>query len=457
MHRSRTYSLAVVGCALAGLWLASCADESDPAPPVPATATVPPDPFLAEVDEPVDPPAPVESDPGGLRESGEPGEAAPEPAGASTERRADTIAPRGRAGRRRDREGARPSGRQAAGVTLRGESWHEFGTVPQGTVLRHTFVLDSDGEGPLTFQTAKTTCECATKAHVVVAGPDGQRTELETGDTIPAGTSFQLEVESGTSAARGPFHSNVVLYTSAPDPVHVELRATVQPVLEIDPPRLELGRLTTAESAAGTATVRSTGGQRYRLELARGTVEHFEGQLTPVDPDADGRATEWRVDVRLQPNPLLGERAYRLWLVSDLATGSSTGTPLIDFQAVELVSTVTVTEAFRARPEFLTFGRVAPGETASATVELECLGELGLPADTAIRLEEVPGTAPVPEESVAFELVRAEGGRRARLEARLLGLPAGSSGSYGALVVLAPGVEGLPVLRLRLYVSCAGD
>lgn len=444
MHLSRTYTRAVDAAAIAALLLASCADEAVPATSVAETRAETPDPSAAQVQEGV---------PGAEGEAAE-----PDPTGAEAEpaeRRNETIAPRGRAGRRRDGGGGRASGRQAASVTLRGETWHDFGTVPQGAVLRHDFVLDSDGDGPVTFQTAKTTCECATHARVVVEGPDGQRTELETGDTIAAGTSFVLEVESGTSTARGPFHSNVVLYTSAPDPVHVELRATVTPVLELDPARLALGRITTAESAGGTASVRSTGGQRFRLELARGTVEHFEGRLTPVDPDAEGRATEWRVDARLSPSALLGERAYRLWMVSDLATGSSTGTPLIDYHSVELVAMVTVTEAFRAQPEFVTFGRVAPGEAASATVELECLGAVGLPADTAIRLEPVPGAALVPESSVAFELVREDGGRRARLVARLLGLPDGSSGSYGALVVLAPGVEGLPELRLRLYVSCA--
>jgi hypothetical protein len=144
-----------------------------------------------------------------------------------------------------------------------------------------------------------------------------------------------------------------------------------------------------------------------------------------------------------------------LHLVSDLATGSTTGTALIDFHSLELVATVEVTEAFRAEPQFVTFGRVAPGEAATATVELECLAAVGLPEDTQIRLEAVPGQPFAPAECFAFDLQREEGGHRARLEARLLGLPEGSAGSYGAVLVIDPGIAELPGLKLRLYVSCA--
>jgi hypothetical protein len=246
----------------------------------------------------------------------------------------------------------------------------------------------------------------------------------------------------------------VVLYSSAPEPVHVELRAFVTPVLEVEPPTISLGRITTADSAGGTAVVRSTDGRAFRLELARTTVEHFTPELVPLEPDGQGRAGRWRVDVRLEPSATLGPRTYRVNLVSDLETGNRTGTPLIDFHAVELVVGVEVTQVFRAEPEFLTFGRVAPGQTAEVAARVEYLGGDAFPA-ADLRLDPVPGQAQAPGSALAYELRPREGEPAADLEVRLLGLPEGSSGSYGAILVIVPREPGLPELRLRVYLSCA--
>jgi len=148
------------------------------------------------------------------------------------------------------------------------ESVHEFGSVDQGTIVRHTFQFLNAGGDPLEIGRVVTPCGC-TAAVVPQA-------------IIPPGEEGSVEVTFDTTGFRGRKAKSVLLPTN--DPLQsmypFVLAGDVVARVVVDPPVLYLGRIHPATGATGEVRVISTTGDALRLaelvvdnSVIRATVE----------------------------------------------------------------------------------------------------------------------------------------------------------------------------------------
>jgi hypothetical protein len=133
------------------------------------------------------------------------------------------------------------------------EPVHEFGTVDQGTVIRHAFRFLNAGGGPLEIGRVDTPCGCT--AAIVPQ------------TVIPPGEEGSVEVAFDTTGFRGRKAKSVFLSTN--DPVQSThafvLAGDVVARVVVDPPVLYLGRIHPATSISGEIRVISTTGDPLRI------------------------------------------------------------------------------------------------------------------------------------------------------------------------------------------------
>jgi hypothetical protein len=133
------------------------------------------------------------------------------------------------------------------------EPVHEFGTVDQGTVIRHAFRFLNAGGDPLEIERVDTPCGCTAA--------------LVPQTVIPPGEEGSVEVTFDTTGFRGRKAKSVFLSTN--DPVQSThafvLAGDVVARVVVDPPVLYLGRIPPATSVSGEIRVISTNGDPLRL------------------------------------------------------------------------------------------------------------------------------------------------------------------------------------------------
>jgi hypothetical protein len=150
------------------------------------------------------------------------------------------------------------------------EPVHEFGSVDQGTVVRHTFRFLNAGAHPLEIDRVVTPCGCT--AAVVPQ------------TSIPPGEEGSVEVAFDTTGFRGRKAKSIFLHTNdrLQDVYPFVLAGEVIARVVVDPPVLYLGRIHPATGATAEIRVVSTTGDPLRLANLvvenpgiRATIEAF--------------------------------------------------------------------------------------------------------------------------------------------------------------------------------------
>ncbi len=188
------------------------------------------------------------------------------------------------------------------------EPVHEFGTVDQGTVVRHAFRFLNAGGDPLEIDRVVTPCGCT--AAVVPQ------------TVVPPGEEGSVEVTFDTTGFRGRKAKSIFLSTN--DPVQrlhaFVLAGDVVARVVVDPPVLYLGRIPSATGTTGEIRVLSTTGDPLRL-----------AELIIENPGI--RAT-------IEPLPEAGEAGRRIVVAigGHLPRGPFSGTLRIPVEAPQHVS-----------------------------------------------------------------------------------------------------------------------
>ncbi|MCB0323316.1 MAG: DUF1573 domain-containing protein [Bdellovibrionales bacterium] len=129
------------------------------------------------------------------------------------------------------------------------EPTFNFGTVPEGAVIEHQFAIVNRGSAPLKIRKIHPACGCT----AVV---------LDT-DTLPPGEQTFVKTSFNTTGFRGYKVKTVRLYSNDPQQTSavLTLQGTVQPDVEVDPPRIHFGNVqrgsTPSISAAALTAVDS--------------------------------------------------------------------------------------------------------------------------------------------------------------------------------------------------------
>lgn len=262
----------------------------------------------------------------------------------------------------------------------------DFGEVLAGDKGQHVFSLISDGEEPLVIAKIKPSCGC-TLARTTLVNADGTTKVYTIGDEIPVGTRFEIETQLKTDGRSGPLNTNVQITGNTPEPVtNLRLKAKVKPILEVKPkPNLNFGQMVTNERREDSLTISSEVLEPFTLMVdEKFVVDPLEVSLEPINPNAEGKSTEWKVNVALGPKVLEGFRNYPLRFTTDIPVPKGKTAKnyeprvYVQAQVMGLVS---------AKPAFVSFGVVRPGQQVTRKVTIECMDDFQLSEDMEVVLE----------------------------------------------------------------------
>ena len=340
----------------------------------------------------------------------------------------------------------------------------DHGVIRLGEARDHVFRLSSNGEDPLVIRGIKPSCGC-TKAEIALLTDSG-KVPYELGEEIPVGQEFELLTRISTVDKRpGDFAATVSVYTNDPrGPVSMQIKAQVEPVLVVEPEeQVHFRGMTSADVRESTITVRAQRGERFLLEPRKSDVKGpLSVELTPTDPDDDGRSSRWEVKVTLGPNAPIGMRNYPLVLVSDIPIEgfekSTANAGQGDEEPVDTYTTLVAVQArvtglVNAEPGFVSFGMVRPGQVVERVVRVECFDEFELSTEMPTVVEGLYGQEFPYADQFTWKMEKVEGGA-IDLRLRLEGLPDDSNGSFGGLLKLSVGHPWMDELAIRFSGVC---
>jgi hypothetical protein len=319
----------------------------------------------------------------------------------------------------------------------------DFGRVFEGRILEHEWELRV--RSPLAVSAAKTDCGC-TLAQLERARPDGRAT-YELGTPLAAGERLFVRARYDTRGRLGQAPRAVTLSLSGGQALALTLVARVEPWLIVDPEELPFQRVLEGQGAECAFEVRSATGASFALRSTGLALPSWVAlELTPADPDPDGRARLWRAHARLGPEAPRGTYHYPLEVASDEPVPAASSPVGERFFSTAPGWRLQVVGPVALSSPNLEFGLVHANETVAQSVRLESFDPGFMPDAATARLEPIRPGEPFPLGKTARVHTR-PAGRACDIELVLAGLDEEVAGTFLAKLVVETGHPALPRLE----------
>lgn len=340
-----------------------------------------------------------------------------------------------------------------------GSDTKNFGKCMQGDVLTHTFSLQSSGEEDLVIKQAKPTCGC-TVAQVATQAADGTMAPYNYGTPIPAGRKIEITATLHTQNKRGHAASRINIFSNDPrGQTQLGLEADVDPYFVVNPVNLNFNQISQRDTANDKATIAATQGQKVKLTASLENVpQGMKIEVTPVDPDPDGKSAHWELACHLGPGLVEGNLSYTVALKSDIPIPGGEKLPngADPTYEVSVPIMARVNGMISYSPAFISLGLIRPGQVVARTLRVTSHDpefKMGEPKiliqgrdtpewDLASHFSTV--IRPVPNENAID------------VELRLDGMPETLNGSFSGQLVIQVGHPEKPELKLPITGVCRG-
>lgn len=358
-----------------------------------------------------------------------------------------------------------------------------FGQVTQGELLEHTFVMTAGGSSDLVIRQAKPTCGC-TVSDVLVEQEGGEFAIYGMGDPIKPGKKIKISAAMDTKNKSNKAEVRINVYTNDQVGLYqLGLSAQVEPFMTVQPSYLQLGDLSEDTVREEKMMVRTSRGQKVKLDidesLPRPKPPGMDFILSPVDPDEEGRSSQWQVLVKVGPGLKEGQVGYAMRLISDVEVAggkdgdghaaddghghghddghghdhAKSGKP--QFYQVSANVGGRVLGVLSVSPQYLSMGLVRPGQPVSRSVRIVANDPSIDLSDIKARVQGAAGGA-FPWSGHFTSIVRpVEGQSQAvDVELRLDGLPEGSEGSFKGEMIVETGSKAKPEMKVTFSGVC---
>ena len=337
---------------------------------------------------------------------------------------------------------------------------HDFGSMIEGEIARHTFDMRSAGENPLVISSAKPTCGC-TVSQVKVEGEAGDFVPYVYGQPIPSGKRIQIEAQLDTKNKHNLASSRINIACNDPRQiVTLGLTALVDTYFVSVPPTLEFGEMSTSDTREQTAVISAKRGGKFKLrnEMPQ-TQPGFKVELKPVEPDESGAAERWEVKVTMGPDCREGSQGYPVQLRSDqLVANAAVG---VDGQAPSYGASVLVQARVRGlisfEPQYVSFGLVSPGQQLTRTIKVSTYDDkFVLTQPKSLKLAGQSDALPEFRWAEHFELVAkpSADGKTMDVDVTLKGMPAGTDAAFQGRVMIETGHPSRPTIAVLFSGVC---
>lgn len=334
-----------------------------------------------------------------------------------------------------------------------------FGKCMQGDVLTNKFMLQSSGEEDLVIKQAKPTCGC-TVAQVAAQAADGSMAPYNFGQPIPPGRKIEISATLHTQNKRGHAASRINIFSNDPrGQTQLGLEADVDPFFQVNPANLNFNALSSRDTANDKVAVTTTRGEKVKLSAALDNLpQGMKVEVTPAEPDADGKSNHWDIACHLGPGLVEGNLAYNISLKSDITIPGGEKTPNGAEPTYEVSVPVMarITGMISYTPAFVSLGLIRPGQVVSRVIRLTS-------HDPAFKLGE-PKVVIQGREGGEWDLanrfstiVRPVAGENSiEVELRLDGMPETLNGSFSGTLDIQVGHPEKPEIKLPITGVCRG-
>jgi len=214
---------------------------------------------------------------------------------------------------------------------------HDFGSVIEGTKVKHDFVVHNKGTAPFTIQRIVPSCGCTASSASV--------------ETVPPGGQATIHVTFDTTGFAGTKEKSVQILTSdaAYGQLEVRLKGRIETDVTVEPPFVAFGDV--VGSHGSLASKRVTVSVRAGADVVLGEARTFSQALivTPVTSEPTKRV----FDVALVPGLSPGTLRDRI-VVSTFSGGHE--------KPLNIPIVAAVKSELSLRPENLSFGIISGEE-----------------------------------------------------------------------------------------------
>lgn len=340
-----------------------------------------------------------------------------------------------------------------------GSDSKNFQKCMQGDVLNHTFQLQAGGEEDLVIKQAKPTCGC-TVAQVSTQAADGSMAPYNFGSPIPPGRKIEITATLHTQNKRGHVASRINIFSNDPrGQTQLGLEADVDPFFLVNPANLNFNALSARDTAHDKVTITTSRGEKVKMTAGLDNLpQGMKLELTPSEPDADGKSSRWELTCNLGPGLVEGNLAYTAAIKSDIPIPGGEKLPTGADPTYEVTVPVMarVTGMISYTPAFVSLGLIRPGQVVSRTLRITS-------HDPEFKLAE-PKVLVQGREGGEWDLANrfstvirpVSGENSIDVELRLDGMPDTLNGSFSGQLVIQIGHPEKPEIKLPITGVCRG-
>ncbi len=229
------------------------------------------------------------------------------------------------------------------------EPLKDFGTVPKGDKIEHTFLVKNTGTNDLEILSASPTCGC---------------TVAEFDKLIKPGQTGKVRAVIDTAQFAGPISKSVTLQTNDPATPSSQLtiHAIIKPYVDAFPAGFVRFQMLQGDAQTQTVTLYSEEDEPFVITKVETPGDYVKVNYSKIEKEADramaGKTgqTQYRVDITV------GGADAKVGPLSDKVQihTNSKRTPVYPISVSGLIR-----PTYTVAPQILNFGEVAPGEPAA--------------------------------------------------------------------------------------------
>lgn len=222
---------------------------------------------------------------------------------------------------------------------------HDFGSVPSGTILQHTFTITNIYDVPMQVIYVRKSCSC-----LEAYPPQGMIAPNET-------AQFKITMDTSKFKGQNAQTFNVTFGPSFISTAVIRVQATSRPDVQLSPGQINFGTVALGAKPSQTVTVKYSGRQKdWKVTGIAPNAGSFDAVLE--EPGRGWFGQEHKVAVTLKPDAKPGAISE----VINLQTNDPTA-PLVPITVAAVIQ-APITIA----PSKVQFGKVTAGQTVSQRV-----------------------------------------------------------------------------------------
>jgi hypothetical protein len=241
---------------------------------------------------------------------------------------------------------------------------HDFGSVTQGTVVKHDFILKNVGNADLRIQQVVAACGCTATA--------------TTSEVIPAGGEGTIHVQFDTAGFSGSASKGVRVLTTDLDHPSSDLtiKGNIETDVKVQPAILNFGDVPRSSNSSKTVDVTVRQGSDVQLSDVKNFSKFIEAKKVSSDPK------NMRIAVTLKPGAPLGVLRDRIVVAYGKDSSSLLNVPVV----------ANIKGNLKVEPATLSFGIIEGPNAMKRSIKIENQGTEQLeiqsvePSDSAMKV-----------------------------------------------------------------------